>query len=158
MPPIRVAVRLEAGGEGDRWTIARFPREVTAQLGTRATVRVVGEANGFPFRSALQPWGDGTHHLMFNKALQAGAKAKAGEEVRFAFAVDPRPRVVRVPPELKALLAGSAKAKSNFEAMPPSHRARYVGYITEAKKPETRQKRAEEAMRHLAKGDGNWRQ
>jgi uncharacterized protein YdeI (YjbR/CyaY-like superfamily) len=45
----------------------------------------------------------------------------------------------------------SPRARDAFEAMPPSHRREYCGYVDEAKKPETREKRAWQAIPALEK-------
>lgn len=54
----------------------------------------------------------------------------------------PTAREVGVPQELLDALASDAKAAAAFARMPPSHRREYAGYVAEAKKPETRLKRA----------------
>lgn len=55
-----------------------------------------------------------------------------------------------VPAELAAALARSPAAKRAFDAMPPSHRREWAKYVGEAKKPETRERRAAEAVRKIA--------
>jgi uncharacterized protein YdeI (YjbR/CyaY-like superfamily) len=52
----------------------------------------------------------------------------------------------KVPEELEAALAKDAEARAKFESMPPSHQREYVGYIEEAKKEETRVRRAGKAV------------
>jgi len=59
---------------------------------------------------------------------------------------------VLVPPELKRALARSPKAKAEFEKFPPSHKREVIGYITEAKKPETRERRAAQTVALLERG------
>ena len=63
----------------------------------------------------------------------------------------PKPPVV-VPIELKRALARSPKANEEFEKFPPSHRREVIGYIVEAKKPETRERRAAKTVDLLEKG------
>jgi uncharacterized protein YdeI (YjbR/CyaY-like superfamily) len=63
----------------------------------------------------------------------------------------PKPPVV-VPIELKRALARSPKAKEEFEKFPPSHQREVIGYIVEAKKPETRERRAAKTVDLLEKG------
>jgi uncharacterized protein YdeI (YjbR/CyaY-like superfamily) len=52
------------------------------------------------------------------------------------------------PKDLKAALK-SAAALGAFEAMPPSHRHEYIEAIEEAKKPETRTRRIEQAVKMI---------
>lgn len=61
-------------------------------------------------------------------------------------------RPVVMPIELKRALAASPKAKAEFERFPPSHQREVIGYIIEAKKPETRERRAAKTMDELEKG------
>jgi uncharacterized protein YdeI (YjbR/CyaY-like superfamily) len=64
----------------------------------------------------------------------------------------PRIQVSVVPEELAVALSKSRKAKTVFEAMPLSHQKEWIAHIQEAKRPETREKRAQEAVRRLAQG------
>ena len=54
---------------------------------------------------------------------------------------DEKPRVLTIPPDIKKALAKSKLAKAKFEKMPYSHQKEYLGYVLEAKKPETRARR-----------------
>ena len=53
---------------------------------------------------------------------------------------------MKVPPDLEEALRANAKAWSNYEKLAPSHRKRYVIWISAAKTPETRKKRISEAV------------
>lgn len=57
-----------------------------------------------------------------------------------------------MPPELEAVLAADTQARAGFAALTPSDRLRYLYWITEAKRPETRQRRAKETARRLVAG------
>ena len=46
---------------------------------------------------------------------------------------DEPPPTDEMPKDLAAALRRNARARTAFEAMPPSHRRRYVGWVTEAK-------------------------
>jgi uncharacterized protein YdeI (YjbR/CyaY-like superfamily) len=54
-----------------------------------------------------------------------------------------------VPPELESRLRRSKKARAAWEALAPSHRREYVGHINEAKRSETRERRADAAIEQL---------
>jgi Uncharacterized protein conserved in bacteria len=65
---------------------------------------------------------------------------------------------IEVPAELTAALAGNRKAKSAFEAFPPSRRREYLQWIAEAKRDETRAKRVAQAVAWIAEGKPrNWK-
>jgi hypothetical protein len=57
-----------------------------------------------------------------------------------------------VPAELVAALAKNKKARVSFEAFPPSHRRAYAEWISEAKRPETRERRVLQAVERIAEG------
>ena len=66
--------------------------------------------------------------------------------------------VGKVPPELAGALAKNKKAKATFDAFSPSHRREYVEWIAEAKREETRTKRAAQAVEWIAEGkQRNWK-
>jgi len=44
-------------------------------------------------------------------------------------------------------------ARKNFNSLPPSHRRNYIGWISDAKKEETRQRRIREAIERLEKNE-----
>lgn len=56
---------------------------------------------------------------------------------------------VTVPADFAAALDQDATAKERFERLPPSHRREHVLAIEEAKKPETRVRRIEKALKML---------
>jgi len=111
-----------------------------------------GARNGFAFRSSIFPQGDGTHSMMVNQAMQARAKVQARETVVVEMEPDTEPRFVRVPDDLKRTPARNAEAKAAFAKLSYSHRKEYVGWITEAKKPETRAARIAKTVQKLIEG------
>ena len=144
--------KLEAEGEGRSWTILRLPFSVEKEWGSRGRVPVKGTLNGFAFRSSIFPFGNGTHHMMVNKQMQQGSGAGLGDRVRVVMEVDAEPRTVEVSADFAKALRKNAKAGAFFEKLPPSHKRAYVEAIEEAKKPETRARRIEQAIAILAAG------
>lgn len=57
-------------------------------------------------------------------------------------------KVPRMPADLRAALRGVPEAEENFSRFPPSHRSRYIGWVLEAKRPETRQRRIAAVVRN----------
>lgn len=53
------------------------------------------------------------------------------------------------PDELTNALAGNARAREWFERLPESHQVQYIEWIAEARKPETRVRRAAKAVEML---------
>ena len=58
-----------------------------------------------------------------------------------------------LPDWLKTGLMTSPKAWENFSKLPPSHRRNYIGWISDAKREETRRRRILEAIRMLEKNE-----
>lgn len=63
-----------------------------------------------------------------------------------------------IPPELQSALGKNKKARAIFDKFPPSHRREYVEWVAEAKREETRTKRAAQAVEWIAEGKSrNWK-
>jgi hypothetical protein len=153
---IEFDAKLGARGPHGAWVFLDFPVSASRQLGSHGRVPVRGTMNGPPFRISAFPTGDGTHQIAVNKALQAGARATTGDRVHLVLEVDTGPRVVKPSPDLKAALTGAAKARENFDALSYGHKKAYVDWILEAKKPETRARRVQEAITRLSKVSGHF--
>jgi len=54
-----------------------------------------------------------------------------------------------IPPDLAEALAKVKGARAKFDAMAPSHRREWVRTIEDAKKPQTRQRRLENAVKAM---------
>ncbi|UCD97142.1 MAG: YdeI/OmpD-associated family protein [Candidatus Bathyarchaeota archaeon] len=54
-----------------------------------------------------------------------------------------------VPSFIQAALNGNLKAKKNFDRLAPTYKRHYIGWITSAKKEETRRRRLKEALELL---------
>jgi uncharacterized protein YdeI (YjbR/CyaY-like superfamily) len=69
----------------------------------------------------------------------------------------PKPEA-EAPAELAEALAGDPGAAATFEGFPPGCRREYCEWVGEAKRPETRAKRAAEAVEWLREGKRrNWK-
>ena len=68
------------------------------------------------------------------------------------------PRTIEVPDFLSSALRNNKKAKTTFEKFTYSHKKEYVEWLTEAKRPETREQRLATALAWMAEGKArNWR-
>lgn len=103
-----------------------------------------------------------TKELPPKKVLVAYVKAAIALEESGARACDTQKKAARpavaTPADLLAALGRNAKARAAFEAFPPSHKREYVEWISEAKRPETRKRRLEQALEWMAEGKSrNWK-
>lgn len=91
------------------------------------------------------------------KRLVKAAMKLTDDGVKVAVKRTPKPPV-KVPADLQAALKTNAKAKAAFDGFSPSHRREYIEWITDAKRPETREKRLATTVEWLAEGKArNWK-
>ena len=113
-------------------------------------------ARKFTPRRPGSRWSELNKHLVA-KLIQQGRMTEAGlARVDFAVEEAPKARPKRQPLPLpdwlkEALMANSA-AWENFQKLAPSHQRNYIGWISDAKREETRQKRIRQAVERLEKG------
>ena len=144
--------RLISRGPNGAWTFLTVPFNAKEVFGRKAQVPVAGTINGHEFRNSLMPEGDGTHSMMVSKALQAGAKAAAGDVVLIVMELDQGERLVVLPQELQDALATSVQASDSFKVLSYSHRKEFADWIASAKKAETRSDRATRAIELIKAG------
>jgi hypothetical protein len=90
--------------------------------------------------------------------LDQQREARQEESIRDAdgtVCIDRKNRVVTPPGDLQELLGRNAKARAQFDTLSFTHRREYVGWIIEAKKPETRTARLAKTVEMLSKGKKN---
>jgi hypothetical protein len=152
----RADVRFSAVLEpADVGTFVVIPPDVVAALGATGRTSVTGTIDGQPFSNQVMPYtfeGVGRQVVMVvNKAVRRALGKEAGESVELVLARDPRSRSadVAVPPELADALATDPEVRSRFDRLAPSHRREYAEFVGEAKREETRRRRAEQTVARL---------
>jgi Bacteriocin-protection, YdeI or OmpD-Associated/Domain of unknown function (DUF1905) len=140
----------------ERFTATLGDRHVVVPLDARALwgearPPVAGTINGVPFRSRLMVYG-GQTVLGLTNAFRAQAGITAGDEVEVVIDRDDAPREVEVPDELRAALDGDEIARAAFDALSFTHRREYANWVAEAKREETRLRRAARAIEMLREG------
>jgi hypothetical protein len=141
---------LESPPSELRWVIARIPFDAAKTWPERRGMRVRGEINGFPFRTALFPYplGEGKM-LLVNKRMQAGAKARTGALVEIRLEPDLEDRPAVMPPELAKALKGDRRLRKWFDGLSEYTRRTFGALVDEAKSPEAREKRAGQIAERL---------
>ena len=94
----------------------------------------------------------GQNLIGMSKATRAELGVDFGDEVTATISLDEAPREVEVPPELAAALATDPEAAAAYEKLAFTHRKEYARWVGEAKKEETRQRRAAESLQMLREG------
>jgi hypothetical protein len=114
---------------------------IAAAAGVKLRDRVRGTVEGVAYRSSLARY-SGEFHVGVQNAVLRAAGVTTGATVAMTLEPDPDPPPGEVvPDDLAAALAASPQARLGFEHMGPAHRREHVKYVTEAVKPETRQRR-----------------
>ncbi len=114
-------------------------------------------ARKFTPRKASSKWSELNKHLVV-KLIREGRMSEAGlAKVDFPISEAPASRPKRpglpLPDWLKAGLMTSPTAWENFQKLAPSHQRNYIGWISDAKREETRQRRIQEAIGRLEKNE-----
>src|SRR5215218_8465172 len=94
------------------WTILRLPKSASAQLPSRGMTMVEGTINGFPFQSALEPDGKGSHWFRVDETMSDGAGADAGDTVMVAVEPAREWTEPQLPEDLKSALAADPQVES----------------------------------------------
>ncbi len=135
------------------WTFIRVPFSVDAEFGVRGQVPVRGTINGIPYQNFLLPQGEGVHILVVKKEIRDRAGVAAGEVAQITLERDATPCQVEVPEELADALGASHGAQKVFDKLGYSHRKAYCDHVGEAKRAETRQRRAAKCVELLLEAD-----
>ena len=135
---------------GPRFVFARVPIDLKKAWPAWRSRRVIGEINGFAFRTTLFPSsGESRHVLLVNKRMQAGAKAGPGTQVRIWLEPDMEEKAFELPAELANALKSDRRLRRWFDALSPSMRKGISAFVDQAKGAETRTMRAEKMAESL---------
>jgi hypothetical protein len=147
--PIRIRATLEPRGPAAAVLLTDEQVERIAPGAKTPPVRVT--VNGHTFTGRIGRMG-GESLLGFNRAVREAAGVEAGQELELEIVLDSAPREVDVPAELTAALAGDATAREAFDGLSYSHRKEFARWVGDAKRVETRERRASETIRMLHEG------
>lgn len=116
-------------------------------------------ARKFTPRKAKSRWSE-ANKKRARKMIKEGKMTETGlEKIREAeksgewLRAPPVRRELVIPPYMKAALVRNKKALENFNKLAKSHKRQYVGWITSAKREETRKRRLAEVIRLLEKSE-----
>jgi len=146
---IRFKTTLEPARGGG--AVARIPEDQVAPLGGRKQMRVLGTVNGVAFKSSTMPY-RGAFYLGVHKATREAAGIGFGEPVEIELTRDTSPRVLALPQELEAAFEAEPALGERFASLSFSRRREMAEPIGEAKRPETRARRLEDALARLREG------
>ena len=127
------------------------PPEVVEGLGGGKKPAVAVTVSGYSYRSSIAVMG-GKFLIPLSAERRAESGIKGGDAVEVELVLDDKPREVTVPDDLAAALAGDAAAKTFFETLSYSNRLRHVLSVTDAKTPDTRQRRIDKILEMMRAG------
>jgi len=148
-PDFAFTTVLAERGPTGLWPHLFLSPEASAWLGRRGMVDLIVNVNGVMFRRTARPDGAGGHFVVFNAEMRERSGVEPGDRVRVGLAADHAPNVVNTPRELEQALESDPAARSAYGSMPPSHRHAYVQFVQEAKRPETKVRRIQQALRMM---------
>ena len=146
---MRFKVKL-AAEPGTVGAFIRVPQAVAKQLALKGRPKIKAVIAGIPYRGSLMPMGDGTFGLGVLKAIQKEKGIDNGDVITVDLEIDTEERTVDIPHDLAAALKRDAGASAAWEKLSFTNRKEIALSLTEAKKPETRERRLQAAMNRLS--------
>ena len=134
------------------WTIIIFPELSSKMLPSRGMVMIEGTINKIPFRTTLEPDGNGSHWFRGDDTLCVKANIRVGQTV----SIDAIPTNTWIEPELPVDLLNALKS-SNLEdwwfSLTTKARWEWIRWIRSTPNPQTRQNRIKVACSKMADGE-----
>lgn len=143
--------RTEILRAGKTATGIQVPDAIVAALGAGKRPKVRVTLNGYTYRSSIAVMG-GKFLVGVSAEVREKAGVAGGDSVNVDIELDSAPRVVNVPPDLRAAFERKPAAKRAFDALSYSRQQRYTLPIEKAKTADTRERNVAKAIRELLKG------
>jgi hypothetical protein len=144
MPKFRTTLLKNDGSA----TGIEVPPAIIENLGAGKKPAVKITMNGKTYRSTVAVMG-GAYMVGVSAENRALTGVKGGDEVDVTIELDTEPRVYELPEDLAAALAAKSGATEAFHAAAPSKRKEFVRQVTDAKTPETRERRIAKIVAEL---------
>jgi hypothetical protein len=125
------------------WTFLVIPPELARKWGSGQKA-VRGTLAGTAFRGTASRSG-GVLRMPVPQALRDEAGVRCGDTVEAEVELDTEPRPVEIPEELQSVFDDDPDLALLYDQLPPAHRRAWATYVAEARRPETRARRAQKA-------------
>jgi hypothetical protein len=146
---------IEKPDDGMDTAYVSIPFNVEEVYGTKGQVKVKAWFDNHPYQGSLANMGTGCHVIGLRKDVRKAIGKQVGDFVKVELIRDTEERQVEVPNDLQRALSKLPKAKAAFDTLSFTNKKEYVGWITSAKKTETREKRLSETIKKLLSGKKN---
>ena len=133
-------------------TLLSLPKSASTKLPSRGMAMVEGNLNGFPFQTALEPDGKGSHLLRVDQAMLLAAHVDIGDTPTLIIKPITEWPEPKVPEDLKNALTANPKAKETWMDITPMARWDWIRWISSTKNEETRKKRIEKTFSKFKSG------
>ncbi|MGE3615088.1 MAG: YdeI/OmpD-associated family protein [Gemmatimonadales bacterium] len=143
MPRFRTTLVAGKKNPYRSWTFIIVPADLADRWGPGPKA-VEGSISGHPFRGTASR-GEGELRIPVPRGFLEETGLARGDRVDAALELDAAPRVVAIPDELRRILEADADLAARFADLPPAHRRAWAAYVAEAKRPDTRLRRAARA-------------
>lgn len=125
------------------WTFLTIPDELATKWGAGQKA-VRGTIAGKPFRGTATR-GEGVLRVPLAQELREELGVRTGDTVEVTIELDSEPRPIEIPDELRAVFDDDPEVAVLYERLAPSCRRAWASYVGDAKRPETRVRRARKA-------------
>src|SRR5215813_6249822 len=124
------------------------PQEVIEALGggKRPPVRITLNGHSWRSRVAIMR---GRYLLGLSNANREAARVAIGDEVEVQVELDEEPRVLREPEDFARALDADPAARAAYDRLAHTHKREHILAIESAKRPDTRERRIQEALQML---------
>lgn len=124
------------------------PERVVDTLASGKRPPIVITINGHSWRSRIAIM-RGRYLIGLSNANRRACGVEVGDAVTVDVALDSEPRTIVIPADLKRALSANPRARKSYHELSASRRRMIVLTIDKAKRPETRQRRIEAAIKFL---------
>ena len=126
------------------------PPNIVAALGGDAHIPVIARYAGTATQSTLNPAGGTKRRLVLQMDVLRPAKLDAGDKLTVDLTRDTGPRAPEPPADLRRALQFRPAAAAALERASPSTKRAVVERLEQCRTPETRSRRLEKIIEHLA--------
>ncbi|MFL5737454.1 MAG: YdeI/OmpD-associated family protein [Actinomycetota bacterium] len=144
MTRVRFKAELRESRAGSGGHLIEVPDDVVEKVGGKGRIPVRVTFDGVPCRGSIVRY-DGSTMIGVTKAVMAEAGASVGDTLTVVAENDDAPREVDVPEDLSKALRSKRLTKA-WEELSFTRRRELASAVAGAKRPETRQRRVDQAV------------
>jgi hypothetical protein len=141
------------GDSSGTWVEVPFDLKTTYGKGNLVPI-IATFAGRVTYQGSLAKMGGLCALLLIRSDVRAQlGDPQPGESIHVRIDLDAAPRVVTLPDDVAALVAADPMAVATWEQLSTTNRREYARWIEDAKRPEPRQRRVDETMARLTRGE-----